>query len=599
MKIGSTLMFTAVGGIVATAVIGLFVNKAIIFEQNVGLVREGMRAAVVEAESVRESIAELNRRGAFDTARLVAEAKATTDMRSTAIYRTVPVVAAWTAIQEAAKVQGHTFRVTKHQARNPDNLPDEREKQILAYLDGPEAPEEFFEVDRAANRITLARPIVLTRDCLSCHGDPKTSPTGDGKDVLGFAMEDWRAGQRHGAFILSTTLDGVDAAVTASVIESSAWTLGALLLVVGFATFVSRRIARDMDATLGLVDRVSRGDLGAKVDIVSKNELRAIGEALNGMVDGLGRDIASVARTAESVAHASHDLSAVSTQVSANSEETTTQVTVVASAAEQVSASVATVATAAEEMTASIREIAHQTSDAAEVAAKAAKMTESTNETMHRLGASSVEVGNVLEMIASIAAQTNLLALNATIESARAGEAGKGFAVVASEVKELARQTAAATEQIASRIKAIQADTEGAVGAIGEISGIVGRIHSIQTTIAGAVEEQAATMAEISRNSAEAAKGSSEIAQNILAVSDAARSSTEASASSAQSAAGLSGMSGQLLEVVSRFSLAPSDAGDADGSKDVAATSTGNGVASMPLRARKAPTRAPAGAGRR
>ena len=231
--------------------------------------------------------------------------------------------------------------------------------------------------------------------------------------------------------------------------------------------------------------------------------------------------------TVQTLASAAQELTSVSQQMASNSEETASQASVVSAAAEQVSRNVGTVASAAEEMGASIKEIAKNANDAARVATSAVKVADKTNATVSKLGESSAEIGNVIKVITSIAQQTNLLALNATIEAARAGEAGKGFAVVANEVKELAKQTAKATEDIGRKIDAIQSDTKGAVEAIAQIGAIISQINDIQSSIASAVEEQTATTAEISRSVSEAALGSREIAQNVMGVAQAARSTTE------------------------------------------------------------------------
>jgi methyl-accepting chemotaxis protein len=217
---------------------------------------------------------------------------------------------------------------------------------------------------------------------------------------------------------------------------------------------------------------------------------------------------------------------------------------------------VQTVAAATEQMSASIREIAEGASEAARVADAAAALSITTSDAVTKLGASSAEVGEVLAFINTIAEQTNLLALNATIEAARAGEAGKGFAVVASEVKELAHETAKATEDIARRIGTIQADADAAVLAITQISDVIRKVNELQSTIASAVEEQQATTAEISRNVAEAASGSSEIAGNVSGVALAAHETSEGAALALGASDDLATMAGRLTQLVDRFQLA-------------------------------------------
>jgi methyl-accepting chemotaxis protein len=262
---------------------------------------------------------------------------------------------------------------------------------------------------------------------------------------------------------------------------------------------------------------------------------------------------ASLEQTSQALASAAQELSSVSQQMASNAEETATQAGVASAAAEQVSRNVTTVAAGAEEMGASIKEIAKNAHEAAKVATSAVKVADKTNATVAKLGESSAEIGNVIKVITSIAQQTNLLALNATIEAARAGEAGKGFAVVANEVKELAKQTARATEDISRKIEAIQTDTKGAVAAIEQIGKIINQINDIQNTIASAVEEQTATTGEISRNVAEAARGSSEIAQNVTGVAKAARGTTEGASDTKKAADELSKMAHDLQKLVGQF----------------------------------------------
>ena len=263
--------------------------------------------------------------------------------------------------------------------------------------------------------------------------------------------------------------------------------------------------------------------------------------------------IQGVKRSAETLADQSGTLLDVSREMGGAADETAAQARVVSDASAEVSQNVQSVATAVEEMDASIKEIAQNANEAARVATTAVDVAARTNVIVGKLGQSSAEIGQVIKVITSIAQQTNLLALNATIEAARAGEAGKGFAVVASEVKELAKATARATEEISRKIEAIQADSRGAVGAIGEIGQIIGQINDISNTIASAVEEQTATTNEIGRNVMEAARGSAEIARNIVGVAEAASRTSSGTAKTHACAGDLSLVAQQLETLVERF----------------------------------------------
>ncbi len=250
--------------------------------------------------------------------------------------------------------------------------------------------------------------------------------------------------------------------------------------------------------------------------------------------------------TSARLAESSHQLTDVTTQIATDASESSNQARGVAAAAEQVARNNQTVAAAIEEMTSSIKSISGSTADAAKVAGQAVGMSRQTNETIGKLGESSREIGKVIKTITEIAQQTNLLALNATIESARAGESGRGFAVVANEVKQLAKQSAQASEDIARRIESIQADTRQAVEAIGEIARIIEQINGLQTSIAGAVEEQTAVTGEIGRNLSEAVRAGEEIASSINAVARAADSTTTGVQSARKSVEGLNQMAVEL-----------------------------------------------------
>jgi methyl-accepting chemotaxis protein len=329
-----------------------------------------------------------------------------------------------------------------------------------------------------------------------------------------------------------------------------------LLMLLAVGTRVRLSITRPLDAfSVRFKDMAESNDISSRVDQDRGDEIGHLGRSLNLFVERVHNIITQIAQTAEQVAGASHELNTTSQQITANSEETSAQANVVSMAAQNVSQNLQTVSTGAEEMGASIREIAKNAAEAAKIAMAAVKIAQTTTVTVAKLGDSSTEIGQVIKVITSIAQQTKLLALNATIEAARAGDAGKGFAVVANEVKELAKETAKATEDISRKIEAIQGDTKAAVDAIASISTVIHQINDISNTIATAVEQQNATTNEMARNVSEAAQGSSEITSNISGVAQAAESTSQGASDTQKAAQQLVETSNELRRLVEQFKI--------------------------------------------
>jgi methyl-accepting chemotaxis protein len=322
------------------------------------------------------------------------------------------------------------------------------------------------------------------------------------------------------------------------------------------SSVITRSITGATAHMVAMIQELAANNLSVDdLEVASHDELGKAALALNQMKNNLLATIQSIAGNAQHVASASEELSAASQQITANSEETSAQASVVSQATKQVSQNLQSVSTGAEEMTSTIQSIAGNAHDAATVASRAVETAQAANSTVAKLGESSAEIGEVIKVITSIAQQTNLLALNATIEAARAGEAGKGFAVVANEVKELAKQTAKATEDISQKITAIQQDTKGAVDAIGSISRVITQVNEISGTIATAVEQQSATTNEMTRNVADAAKGAGEITLNIEGVAQAAQGTSNSAQQSQKAATELAGMAEQLRGLVGQFKI--------------------------------------------
>jgi methyl-accepting chemotaxis protein len=504
--LGTKIVAGVVVALTLTAGVSLLVQRTVIREQGVAMTKQAMRNAVLEAESVRNTIGDLNAGGAFDTPKLMEEVDSGVPLRETQLYQTIPVVAAWTAIGKLAEEEGYEFRVPKFQARNPENEPTPAEAAILHALESGDV-DEYYAIDEEANQIVYARPIKLTQDCLACHGDPANSPTGDGRDILGYPMENWNVGEVHGAFVLKSDLGELDDVVAAGVNKTLLWVVPLVIGVAGAFWFLNRR---------GIV-----GPLQVIID-----NLRAGSEQTR---DASGQ-----------IASGSQSLAQGASEQAASLEETSSSL---------------------EEMSSMTRRNADSAKAATALAQDSRRAAEKGDEAVTRMGeaigqirTSADETAKIIKTIDEIAFQTNLLALNAAVEAARAGEAGKGFAVVAEEVRTLAMRSAEAAKETSRMIEqGVESSRNGEVIAT-EVGEAIRQIIGVGAKINGLIEE-------ISAASTEQAQGIEQVSRSVQQMDQVTQQNAANAEESASAGEELNAQSQKLHEVVERLSVLIEGAG--------------------------------------
>ncbi len=396
------LVVTSLCAIGAATLICTLVQRSIIRQQGIDLTRGSMRGVLLGAENIRESVSAMRNDGVFRPDLL--NATGTAGNSDAKVFQTVPVVAAWRAIELVAAREGYQFHIAARSPRNAKHQPRPEELAILNHLESGSA-EDYFGVDEERGEVVYARPIRLSKDCLACHGHPQNSPSGNGRDVLGFPMENWTAGQIHGVFVLRSSLSRLTPAIQASMRTALYWILPLAALVGVLVGWIVNRIslrlsgiasilgqgARNVDqATVQLSASATALAQGASEQAASIEETSATSEQINAMArknsDNSRRAVELVGRSQGEFVHANHALNDMVTAMS-------------------------------------------------------------------DIEAQSGRISKIIKVIDEIAFQTNLLALNAAVEAARAGEAGMGFAVVADEVRNLAQRSAQAARDTTAMIE--------------------------------------------------------------------------------------------------------------------------------------------------
>ncbi len=581
--------------IVAPAVVAILATVAVNYVVFVRGFSKDAREALMQkaaaftavADEAKNHASKLQQTHAVDSEALLKDAleqvAAGKGYDETRFYETIPVVVGWTAAGKAAEQEHLTFRVSAFDARNPKNEPAggtfreqmlrDLEKQVKSGGEG-----SLGRIDEKENALHYMRAIKLGESCMMCHGDPARYDARDehgkfdGKDPLGFAMENWKPGDMHGAYEVVMPLDKADAEV-AAFIQRGLWVTipSVLIAAFGFVFALRAMVSRPLN---NLVERIKDvatgdGDLTKRIGLSRGDEIGRLAHWFDTFVGTLHGLIKSVSDATNSVAAASTQIAASAEQMASGLTEQERQTAQVSAAVEEMSSSATEIAGKSE----ATSKAAGDSKSQAEAGGKIVQDTvgemklissevTSSADSVSDLGKKGEQIGAIIGVINDIADQTNLLALNAAIEAARAGEHGRGFAVVADEVRKLAERTTKATEEVAHSIRDIQNETGVAVEKIQAGSGRVAKgvelVNSAGAALASIVDGSGRVVemvASIAAAATEQSSASEEISRSVQRISAVTKESTQGATQAAQAASDLSRNAEKLRSLVGKFKV--------------------------------------------